>query len=107
MGFSLIADLPTLRQSLDSRLRRYRSRSRPFLLDQLAIFLKVANSPKHDGPLSSFLARGTGGDLDDLSRRLTLFTGADPSSAFRGPTIVHRLLHRLHRLQPPGVHPSS
>ena len=29
--------------------RLYRSCSRPFLLDQAAILLKVANSPKHDG----------------------------------------------------------
>ena len=36
------------RQSIRSRLRRYRSCSRPFLLDQVAIFLKVANSPKHE-----------------------------------------------------------
>ena len=56
---SLIAGLPTSWQSLDSRLRRYRSCSRPFLFDQVAIYPqhyrwrsihRQRQPPKHTSP---------------------------------------------------------
>ena len=67
----------------DPSTDRYLARS-----TALAIFRKVANSPKHDGPLSSFPPRGTGG----LRRRLTLFTGADPGSDLVQTVGIHAQL---------------
>ena len=60
----------------------------------LAIFVQVANSPKHDGPLSSFLARGTGGDLHRV--RSTQQVG-------RAQMISGGVLHYL----PAPIHPQQ